>query len=83
MKTTLVSLVLASLFVVSLASAKPKAKKPVTCLQFKEDTLVIDGENAKVAICSDGAKPVILTTYTVTTIKNDEGTSVRAAVGYR
>jgi hypothetical protein len=76
-----IALVLVGVFTVATAGAKPK--KPTTCMTFKEDTLVVDGESQKVAICEDGKKPVVLTNYSIVTIKNDEGVATRAAIGYR
>lgn len=67
----------------SVASAKPKHPKPVTCVSFSEQSMVIEGENQKVAICTDRAKPVILTTYQVVTFKSDDGETVKGVIGYR
>lgn len=84
MNRTIVSVGIITLLasLATIANAKGP-KKPVVCLSFTEQTMAIEGESQKVAICTDRAKPVILTTYTVTTVKNDEGTAVRAVVGYR
>lgn len=80
MRTIIVSaLALATMFVAGSADAK----KPAICLSFTETTLPVDGTPTKVAICTDGKKPVVLTSYTVQTIKDENGASVRAVVGWR
>ena len=83
MKTTVAVLTFVSLAAVLSSTAEAKVKKPVVCFAFAEMTMPVDGEAQKVAICTDGKKPVVLTSYQVTSLKNDEGVSVRAAIGYR
>lgn len=75
------AIVLAGLFSVGAASAK--TKKPTVCMTYIETTMPVDGVATKAAICTDGSKPVILTSYTVQTIKNEDGDSVRVAIGWR
>lgn len=59
------------------------AKKPTVCLVYVETTLPVDGKPTKVAICEDGKKPVVLTSYVVTSIKDEDGESVKAVIGWR
>jgi hypothetical protein len=67
----------------SVASAKPKHPKPVTCISFTEMTMPVDGEPTKVAVCGDGNKPIILTTYQVVSFKDDAGVTVKGVIGFR
>lgn len=77
-----IAMVLAGLSTLAFnAAATPK--RPVVCLEFTETTMPISGVATKVAVCTDRKKPVILTTYIVSTVKNEDGASVRAAIGYR
>lgn len=78
MKLTLAT-ILASLAIASVAHAK----KPAVCLSFTESTLPVDGVPTKVAICTDGKKPVVLTSYTVASVKGENGEPVKAAIGWR
>lgn len=79
----LIAAALATVTVSTVQIAQAKGKKPTTCLSFTEMTMPVDGEPTKVAVCSDGAKPVILTTYTIVSVKTDDGATVKAAVGWR
>lgn len=65
------------------AEAKGKKGRPHMCDQFTETTVQEDGVNVKVAICTDGAKPVVLTSYIVTTMKDSDGNPEKVAIGYR
>lgn len=82
---TIVSLVLASMFVVSAASAAKKAPKPVTCLNWKEVSVKLEGDlvPAPVAICVDSDKPVVLRTYSVVEILDEGGVKIQALIGWR
>ncbi len=80
----LISLVGFVTVVVSLSTiAEAKAKKPVVCLAWTEMTMVVDGDKQPVAVCQDGKKPVILTTFIKTTILDEGGVKVPAVIGYR
>lgn len=80
MKTILVSaLALATLVLAGSADAK----KATVCMAFTESTLPVDGVPTKVAICTDGKKPIVLTSYSVQTIKDENGASVKAVIGWR
>lgn len=68
---------------VALAQVADAAKKPTVCLSYSETTLVVDGKPEKVAICQDGKKPVVLTSYVLTTIRDEDGESVKVAIGWR
>lgn len=83
MKTNIIqiALVVAGLFTVGAAHAK--TKKPTVCMAFTESTLPVDGVSQKVAICTDGKKPVVLTSYSIQTVKDADGNAVKAAIGYR
>lgn len=81
MKLT-IAMILAGLFTVSAAHAK-KSPKPVTCLAWKETKLVIEGFETPVAICTDRASPVILTTYRVVEILDEGGVKMPAVVGWK
>ena len=83
MKTTVAVLTFVSLAAVLSSTAEAKVKKPVVCFAFAEMTMTVDGAAQKVAVCQDGAKPVVLTTYQVMSVKDSEGTPVKAVVGYR
>jgi hypothetical protein len=83
MHKTIVALTFVSLVSLFAGSADAKAKRPTICFSFTEATMPVDGEAQKVAICTDGKKPVVLTSYQVTTLKNDEGVPTKAAIGYR
>ena len=71
---------------VSLSTiAEAKVKKPVVCINFKEMSVQLAGDDkaAPVAMCLDGSKPVVLTTYTKITMLDEGGVKVPAIVGYR
>lgn len=68
---------------VALSSIAQASKKPTVCLAFSEANLVVDGKPEKVAICQDGKKPVVLTSYVLTTIRGEDGESVKVAIGWR
>jgi hypothetical protein len=76
---TVAALVLASLSIASVA----EAKKPTVCMAYAESTLPVDGTPTKVAICTDGKKPVVLTSYTIATVKDENGAAVKAVVGWK
>jgi len=78
-----IATVVAGLMTVTAFAAEAKDRKPMVCTEFTEMTMPIDGDPTKVAVCTSGKRPVIMTTYTIVTVKDDEGKSVRAAVGYR
>jgi hypothetical protein len=63
--------------------AEAKQVKPTVCLSWVESTMPIDGTPTKVAVCTDRKRPVILTTYTITSVTDEDGASVKAVVGYR
>lgn len=75
-----IALVLASL---SLASVAQASKKPTVCLSFTEMTASVDGRDQKVVMCQDGKKPVILVSYSFATIKDEDGNTVKAAIGWK
>lgn len=57
-------------------TVEAKPKKPVVCMSFTEVKDVG-------AVCRDGKRPVILTSYTIVTAKSEDGAPIRVAVGYR
>lgn len=67
----------------ALAQAAGASKKPVVCLAYVETTMPVDGKASRVAVCTDGKKPIVLTQYTVSTIKDEDGESVKVAIGWR
>lgn len=74
-----IAIILAGLATVGTA----QAKKPTVCLEFTETTLPVDGVATKVAVCTDRKKPVVLTTYSIQTVKDEDGKAVKAAIGFR
>lgn len=79
-KLLAIAVVLAGVATVGAADAA----KPTVCLSWIDSSMSIDGAPAqKVVICTDRKRPVILTTYTVTSVKNSDGETVKAVVGYR
>lgn len=80
-KLLAIAVVLAGVATVGAADAKQT--KPTVCLSWIESTMPIDGTPTKVGICTDRKRPVILTVFTVTTVKNEDGESVKAIIGYR
>jgi hypothetical protein len=76
-----IALILAGL--ATVASVDASQKRPIVCLEFTETTMPVEGTPTKVAVCTDRKKPVILTSYTVQTVKDADGKSVKAAIGYR
>lgn len=69
--------------VTTVGAAQAKGKRPTVCLAFAEVTAIVDGDSQKVVICEDGKKPVVLTSYTIATVKDEDGVAVRAAIGWR
>jgi len=69
--------------VATVGAADAKQTKPTVCLSWVESTMPVDGTPTKVAVCTDRKRPVILTVFTVTSVKNDDGDTVKAVVGYR
>lgn len=69
--------------VLSVASVANATPKPIVCLSFSEAVLPVDGEPQKVAVCTDGKKPVILLRPVYLTTSDKDGNPVRIAIGWR
>ena len=83
MNHSIIAFVVAGLVTLTTFAAEAKGHKPTVCFAFTEMTMPVDGEATKVAVCTDGKKPVILTSYQVISTKNDEGDTVKAVLGFR
>lgn len=83
MNHSIIAFVAAGIVTLTSFAAQAKEHKPVLCQSFTEMTMPVDGTPTKVAVCTDRAKPVILTTYQVITAKNEDGVSTRMVLGYR
>jgi hypothetical protein len=71
----------AALVLVSFPALAAGPKKPVTCQNFSVAKL---DSGATIGLCmgKPGKKPRILSTYTITTVKNPEGADVKVMVGF-
>lgn len=58
-----------------------RAKKPVTCQSYSIAKLE-DGSTIGMCQGKPGKKPRILSTYTLTTVKDPSGAQVKVLVGY-
>ena len=70
---------------IARADSKPvREPKPVVCLNYELATAKLDGKATKVAICSDGKRPVILRSPVEVQLQDEDGFHmIPAVVGWR
>lgn len=72
------AIILASVFVASVASAADSPKKPSVCVSFE----ILEGKSKSAAICYDGEKPKLYTAWSVVEVSHPAGGKVRYLLGF-